>query len=107
MKPLGDSIAVVARATCGAGRGIACILGEAGATVYRTARSVRGAPSPIARPETIEETAELVSARGGTGVWARLDHRSCLLTTISPPGQADPEACVETREAKVRVNVLA
>ena len=51
-KPLAGQVAVVAGATRGAGRGIACMLGEAGATVYCTGRSVRGHPSPIGRPET-------------------------------------------------------
>src|SRR5689334_515409 len=59
-RPLLGRVAVVAGATRGAGRGIARALGEAGATVYCTGRSVRGAPSPYGRPETIEETAELV-----------------------------------------------
>ena len=57
--------AVVAGATRGAGRGIACMLGEAGATVYCTGRSVRGMPATKNRPETIEETAEMVTAHGG------------------------------------------
>lgn len=74
MKPLEGKVAVVAGATRGAGRGIACMLGEAGATVYCTGRSVRGHPSPYGRPETIEETAEMVTARGGVGIWAQVDH---------------------------------
>ena len=74
MQPLRGKIALVAGATRGAGRGIACMLGEAGATVYCTGRSVRGKPSPIKRPETIEETAEMVTARGGVGLWAQVDH---------------------------------
>jgi NAD(P)-dependent dehydrogenase (short-subunit alcohol dehydrogenase family) len=74
MHPLEQRVAVVAGATRGAGRGIACTLGEAGATVYCTGRSVRGDPSSIDRPETIEETAEMVTARGGTGIWAQVDH---------------------------------
>lgn len=69
-----DMIAVVAGATRGAGRGIAWALGEAGATVYCTGRSVRGRPSPYGRPETIEETAELVTAAGGAGIPVRADH---------------------------------
>src|SRR5881227_2103961 len=73
-KPLTGLVAVVAGATRGAGRGIARALGEAGATVYCTGRSVRGKPSPYHRPETIEETAELVTAAGGTGVAVRVDH---------------------------------
>jgi NAD(P)-dependent dehydrogenase (short-subunit alcohol dehydrogenase family) len=74
MKPLQEHVAVVAGATRGAGRGIARALGEAGATVYCTGRSVRGNPSPYGRPETIEETAELVTAAGGVGVAVRTDH---------------------------------
>jgi len=74
MKPLRDSVAVVAGATRGAGRGIACALGEAGATVYCTGRSVRGKPATGSRPETIEETAEMVTARGGRGISVRVDH---------------------------------
>lgn len=75
MKPLSGKIAVVAGATRGAGRGIACMLGEAGATVYCTGRSTRDQPaSGKNRPETIEETAEMVTARGGKGIHARVDH---------------------------------
>lgn len=75
MQPLKDKIAVVAGATRGAGRGIACMLGQAGATVYCTGRSVRQNPSDINRPETIEETAELVTSLGGVGIWAQVDHQ--------------------------------
>ncbi len=74
MQVLKGKVAVVAGATRGAGRGIACMLGAAGATVYCTGRSVRGRLSAIGRPETIEETAEMVSAHGGTGLWAQVDH---------------------------------
>ena len=74
MKPLKGRVAVVAGATRGAGRGIACMLGEAGATVYCTGRSVRGKPATADRPETIEETAEMVTARGGAGIHAQVDH---------------------------------
>ncbi len=74
MQTLTNKVAVVAGATRGAGRGIARGLGEAGATVYCTGRSVRGNPSPYGRPETIEETAELVRAAGGTGIAVRIDH---------------------------------
>jgi NAD(P)-dependent dehydrogenase (short-subunit alcohol dehydrogenase family) len=72
--PLAGRIAVVAGATRGAGRGIARALGEAGATVYCTGRSVRGRPSPYGRPETIEETAEMIQAAGGTAFAVRVDH---------------------------------
>ena len=74
MKDLEGRVAVVAGATRGAGRGIATMLGEAGATVYCTGRSVRGQPATEGRPETIEETAELVNEMGGRGVWVQADH---------------------------------
>ena len=67
-------VAVVAGATRGAGRGIATMLGEAGATVYCSGRSVRGRPATGTRPETIEETAERVTACGGCGIAVQTDH---------------------------------
>ncbi len=67
-------VALVAGATRGAGRGIAASLGEAGATVYCTGRTTRGRRSDYDRPETIEETAELVSAAGGEGIAVAADH---------------------------------
>ncbi len=73
-KKLKGKVAVVAGATRGAGRGIACMLGEAGATVYCTGRSTRGKLVRKDRPETIDETAEMVTARGGTGIAVRVDH---------------------------------
>ncbi|MGA2022176.1 MAG: SDR family oxidoreductase [Candidatus Sulfotelmatobacter sp.] len=75
IKPLQGKIALVAGATRGAGRGIAIALGEAGATVYCTGRSSRkNLKKNSARPETIEETAELVTAAGGRGIPVRVDH---------------------------------
>jgi NAD(P)-dependent dehydrogenase (short-subunit alcohol dehydrogenase family) len=84
MKLLEGRVAVVAGATRGAGRGIACMLGEAGATVYCTGRSTRekvqaseggGSAFTLAeRPETIEKTAELVETYGGVGIAKRVDH---------------------------------
>lgn len=74
-KPLEGKVAVVAGATRGAGRGIAVMLGAAGATVYCTGRSVRGKPSDLNRLETIEESAELVTASGGVGIPVQVDHR--------------------------------
>jgi NAD(P)-dependent dehydrogenase (short-subunit alcohol dehydrogenase family) len=73
-KPLAGRVAVVAGATRGAGRGIARALGEAGAIVYCTGRSVKGNPSPYKRPETIDETAEMIVAAGGTAIPVRVDH---------------------------------
>src|ERR1700731_3417099 len=81
-KLLQGKIALVAGATRGAGRGIAMALGEAGATVYCTGRSskksspkpVRGKASTPSGPETIEETAELVTAVGGLGIAVQVDH---------------------------------
>jgi len=67
-------VAVVAGATRGAGRGIAAALGEAGATVVCTGRSTRSHRSEYDRAETIEETAELVTRLGGTGIAAEVDH---------------------------------
>ena len=73
-QPLAGAIAVVAGATRGAGRGIARALGEAGATVYCTGRSVKGHPSPYRRPETIDETAAMINEAGGTAIPVRVDH---------------------------------
>jgi NAD(P)-dependent dehydrogenase (short-subunit alcohol dehydrogenase family) len=73
MTPTGKT-ALVAGATRGAGRGTAVALGEAGATVYCTGRTTRERRSEYDRPETIEETAELVDAAGGTGIAVAVDH---------------------------------
>jgi NAD(P)-dependent dehydrogenase (short-subunit alcohol dehydrogenase family) len=72
--PLTGRVALVAGATRGAGRGIARALAEAGATVYCTGRSVKGKPSPYKRPETIDETAALIKAAGGSAIAVRVDH---------------------------------
>lgn len=73
-KPLRGRVAVVAGATRGAGRAIAVSLGLAGAKVYATGRSVRGHPATPGRPETIEETAEMIRSFGGSAVALRVDH---------------------------------
>src|SRR2546423_14623001 len=73
-RPLEGRVALVAGATRGAGRGIAVELGAAGATVYCTGRSTREHRSEYDRPETIEETAELAEAAGGTAVAVAVDH---------------------------------
>jgi len=67
-------IAVVTGATRGGGRGIAVELGAIGATVYVTGRSSGTSRSPMDRPETIEETAAMVDAAGGTGIPVQVDH---------------------------------
>ncbi len=72
--PLTGKVALVAGATRGAGRGIARELGAAGATVYVTGRTTRDQPSEMNRPETIEETADLINAAGGTAVAVQCDH---------------------------------
>lgn len=74
MKTLAGKVCLVAGATRGAGRGIAIELGAAGATVICTGRSTRAQASDLNRPETIEETAELVSSAGGIGIAIRCDH---------------------------------
>jgi NAD(P)-dependent dehydrogenase (short-subunit alcohol dehydrogenase family) len=79
MKPLAKKVALVAGAARGAGRGIARMLGEAGATVYCTGHSSREQPNTsghhhASRPETIEETAEMVDSAGGVGIPVRVDH---------------------------------
>ncbi|MBW8866400.1 MAG: SDR family NAD(P)-dependent oxidoreductase [Acidobacteria bacterium] len=73
-RPLEGQVALVAGATRGAGRGIARALGEAGAMIYCTGRSVRGEPSPYRRSETIDETAQMIASGGGAAVAVRVDH---------------------------------
>jgi NAD(P)-dependent dehydrogenase (short-subunit alcohol dehydrogenase family) len=74
MQNLRGSTALVTGASRGGGKGIALVLGERGATVYVTGRSVRGGPTTLGRPGTIDDTAEEVTARGGTGIAVRCDH---------------------------------
>src|SRR5262245_12086949 len=74
MPKLQGKVAVVTGASRGAGRGIALVLGEAGATVYVTGRSVRGGPTTDNLPGTIDDTAEGVTVRGGKGIAIRCDH---------------------------------
>src|ERR1051325_2295784 len=71
---LEGKVALVAGGTRGAGRGISVELGAAGATVYVSGRTTRGQQSEYARSETIEETAELVTAAGGRGIAVPTDH---------------------------------
>jgi NAD(P)-dependent dehydrogenase (short-subunit alcohol dehydrogenase family) len=71
---LAGKVALVAGATRGAGRAIAVELARAGATVYATGRSTRSSRSEYNRPETIEETGELIAAAGGEGIALRVDH---------------------------------
>jgi NAD(P)-dependent dehydrogenase (short-subunit alcohol dehydrogenase family) len=71
---LEGKVALVTGASRGGGKGIASVLGERRATVYVTGRSVRGQPTTLGRPGTIDDTAEEVTARGGTGIAFRCDH---------------------------------
>ncbi|MFC6887243.1 SDR family oxidoreductase [Actinomadura yumaensis] len=73
-RELEGKVAIVAGGTRGAGRGTAVELGAMGATVYVTGRTTRAARSEMDRPETIEETAERVTAAGGEGVPVEVDH---------------------------------
>ena len=98
MKPLEGRIALVAGATRGAGRGIACALGEAGATVYCTGRSVLGKPATKGRRETINETAKMVTACGGQGIAVRCDH--------TKEGDVKKLAARIRREKKGKLDIL-
>lgn len=73
MRQLEGKVAVVTGASRGGGKGVAQVLGDAGATVYVVGRSTRAGQRTENRPETIEETAELVTKRGGTGIPVRCD----------------------------------
>jgi NAD(P)-dependent dehydrogenase (short-subunit alcohol dehydrogenase family) len=73
-RPLAGNVALVAGGTRGGGRGIAVELGAAGATVYVTGRSSAAGRSDLNRPETIEQTADAVTAAGGRGIPVRTDH---------------------------------
>jgi NAD(P)-dependent dehydrogenase (short-subunit alcohol dehydrogenase family) len=73
-RELAGRVALVTGASRGGGKGIALALGECGATVYVTGRSVRGEPTTLGRPGTIEDTADAVTERGGTGIAVRCDH---------------------------------
>ena len=74
MQRLNGKVAVVTGASRGAGRGIAVVLGTEGATVYLTGRSVRGGRTTGDQPETIDETAEMVTEQGGVGIPVPCDH---------------------------------
>src|SRR5919108_5807079 len=71
---LEGKVGLVTGASRGGGKGIALVLGERGATVYVTGRSVRGEPTTLGRPGTIDDTAEELAARGGIGIAVRCDH---------------------------------
>ncbi|WP_423202183.1 SDR family oxidoreductase [Herbihabitans rhizosphaerae] len=91
-----DKVAVVTGATRGCGRAIAVELGRLGATVFVTGRTTREQASPMKRPETIEETAELVDAAGGRGIPVRCDYTSV----------ADVDALRERVESEGRLDIL-
>jgi NAD(P)-dependent dehydrogenase (short-subunit alcohol dehydrogenase family) len=96
-QPLAGRVALVAGATRGCGRAIAIELGALGAVVYGSGRSTRAGRSPMDRPETIEDTAELVTAAGGNGIAVRCDHAD----------PADVEALVgRIRRDHARLDIL-
>jgi NAD(P)-dependent dehydrogenase (short-subunit alcohol dehydrogenase family) len=97
-RPLRGQVALVAGATRGAGRAIAVSLALAGAKVYATGRSVRDHPATAGRPETIDETVELLRTYGGSGVAVRVDH--------TDPGQVRRLAERVRRTESGRLDVL-
>jgi NAD(P)-dependent dehydrogenase (short-subunit alcohol dehydrogenase family) len=97
-RPLEGKVALVSGATRGGGRGIAVALGEAGATVYATGRSTRAQRSEVDRPETIEETADLVTAAGGRGIAVAVDH-------LDPAQVADLVARIDAEHGHLDVLV--
>jgi len=97
-QPLTGKVALVAGGTRGGGRGIAVELGAVGAIVYVTGRSSTSGRSDLDRPETIEETAEQVTAAGGTGIPVRTDHSS--------PQQVGALADRIAREQNGRLDIL-
>ncbi|HVZ41785.1 MAG TPA: SDR family NAD(P)-dependent oxidoreductase [Candidatus Kapabacteria bacterium] len=74
MNALQNRVALVTGASRGAGRGIALALADRGATVYVTGRSARGGATTENLAGTVEETARLITERGGTGIAVRCDH---------------------------------
>lgn len=97
-QPLAGQVAVVAGGTRGGGRGIAVALGAAGATVYVTGRSTAAGRSDLGRPETIEETAAMVTRAGGHGIPVRTDH--------SRPGEVRALAARVAAEQAGRLDIL-
>jgi NAD(P)-dependent dehydrogenase (short-subunit alcohol dehydrogenase family) len=95
---LEGKVALVAGGTRGAGRGIAVELGAAGATVYVTGRTTRERRSEYDRPETIEETAELVDRAGGRGVAVRVDH-------LEPDQVRSLVECIKSEQGRLDVLV--
>jgi len=95
---LAGKVALVAGGTRAAGRGIAVELGAAGATVYVTGRTTRSARSEMNRPETIEETAELVDRAGGQGIAVQVDH-------LDPAAVAALVARIDAEQGRLHVLV--
>jgi NAD(P)-dependent dehydrogenase (short-subunit alcohol dehydrogenase family) len=85
-------VALVTGSSRGVGKGIALVLGEAGATVYVTGRTVRGHRSPLGVPGTIRDTAREVTERGGVGIPVRVDHSKTGRRNVSSKGSASGRA---------------
>jgi NAD(P)-dependent dehydrogenase (short-subunit alcohol dehydrogenase family) len=98
-KALEGRIALVTGATRAAGRGIAVQLGAAGATVYVTGRTTRSHRSEMNRPETIEETAELVNQAGGRGNLSAASRQNKLASTSSSTTSGAPPRSSGTRRS--------
>jgi NAD(P)-dependent dehydrogenase (short-subunit alcohol dehydrogenase family) len=94
-QPLQGKVALVAGATRGAGRGIAVELGAAGATVYVTGRSTRAHRSEYDRAETVEDTADLVTAAGGHGIAVPTDHLDPAQVRTLVDRIADEQGCLD------------
>ena len=103
-RPPSGEVALVAGATRGAGRAIAVELARAGFYVYATGRSSRATgPSEIGRPETIEETGDLIAAAGGAGSALVVDHEDpASVAELVAANRARPGPARRARQRHLR-----